>query len=242
MRVSRAEHFFIDFFCSIYHLLRFGSYAEVSVLFHPIPSPLYRERDNVFWNGMSSPGRICPNSTAAGVVHRHVNNEPCLIRKDILQSIYSGSGNMSNYSPSTPPRHYGTTMVSTPPSGFPILTSSPLPAVGCSDPHARVSETFLEVLLEFWLGRQQVATAVFSRTPAGAASPYGSPGAAPTSVSFHHTFSTTEDCAVPSQLHMLIVRMMVKHLHQFRYSEWRNASSSAAYPCNIQTPMDDIRL
>ncbi|XP_037277394.2 sphingomyelin phosphodiesterase 4 isoform X1 [Rhipicephalus microplus] len=205
-------------------------------------SPLYRERDNVFWNGMSSPGRICPNSTAAGVVHRHVNNEPCLIRKDILQSIYSGSGNMSNYSPSTPPRHYGTTMASTPPSGFPILTSSPLPAVGCSDPHARVSETFLEVLLEFWLGRQQVATAVFGRTPAGAASPYGSPGAAPTSVSFHHTFSTTEDCAVPSQLHMLIVRMMVKHLHQFRFSDWRNASSSAAYPCNIQTPMGDIKL
>ncbi|KAL3192401.1 hypothetical protein MRX96_059045 [Rhipicephalus microplus] len=185
---------------------------EVSVLFHPIPSPLYRERDNVFWNGMSSPGRICPNSTAAGVVHRHVNNEPCLIRKDILQSIYSGSGNMSNYSTSTPPRHYGTTMVSTPPSGFPILTSSPLPAP-CSAGLRRVLRRLTEVRVLH-----------------------------PLPCRFHHTFSTTEDCAVPSQLHMLIVRMMVKHLHQFRYSEWRNASSSAAYPCNIQTPMDDIKL
>ncbi|KAL1467426.1 hypothetical protein MTO96_042191, partial [Rhipicephalus appendiculatus] len=52
------------------------------------PSPLYRERDSVFWNGMSSPGGICPNSAVAGVLHRH--NEPCLIRKDILQSICSG--------------------------------------------------------------------------------------------------------------------------------------------------------
>uniref|UniRef100_A0A131Z0P7 Sphingomyelin phosphodiesterase 4 n=1 Tax=Rhipicephalus appendiculatus TaxID=34631 RepID=A0A131Z0P7_RHIAP len=206
------------------------------------PSPLYRERDSVFWNGMSSPGGICPNSAAAGVLHRHANNEPCLIRKDILQSIYSGSGNTSNYSVSTPPRHYGTTMVSTPPSGFPVLTSSPVSAVGCSNPHVRVSETFLEVLLEFWLGRQQVAADVFGRTPAGAASPYGSPGAAPTSVSFYHTFSMPEDYAVPSQFHMLIVRVIVKHLHQFRYSTWRNTSSSAAYPCTIQTPMDDIKL
>ncbi|KAH7955454.1 hypothetical protein HPB52_000904 [Rhipicephalus sanguineus] len=203
--------------------------------------PLYRERDTVFWNGTSSPGGICPNS-AAGVPHRHANNEPCLIRKDILPSIYSGSGNMSNYSPTTPPRHYGTTVVSTPPSGFPVLTSSPVPAVGCSNPHARVSETFLEVLLEFWLGRQQVAAAMFGRTPSGSGSPYGSPGTAPSSVSFHHTFSMTEDSAVPSQFHMLIVRVMVKHLHQFRYTAWRNTSSSAAYPCNIQTPMDDIKL
>ncbi|XP_065296938.1 sphingomyelin phosphodiesterase 4 isoform X2 [Dermacentor albipictus] len=205
------------------------------------PSVLYRDhRDTMLWHG-TSPGGLCPNSTG-GVPHRHPNNEPCLIRKDILANIYSGSGSGNGCFPSTPPRYYGSTMTSTPAAGFATSVMSPVAAVGCGNPHARISETFLEVLLEFWLGRQQVATAMFGRPPAGATMLYGSPGATPTSTSFHHTFRVTEDSCVPSQFHMLIARVMVKHLHQFRYSVWRNNSSSTVYPCNIQTPMDDIKL
>lgn len=153
------------------------------------------------------------------VAHRHVNQESCLIRKELLASLSPAAPNSSSFHH----QHGGGSAMSAASSGVLLR--------GGSSPNVRVSESFLEILLEFWLGRQQQQQALLSGLQA-----------AP---SLHHTFSMAEEWYVPSEYHVLMVRIVVKYLHRFCYSPrllLDSTTGSSLYACPMQAPLDDVRL
>ncbi|XP_077511135.1 sphingomyelin phosphodiesterase 4 isoform X1 [Amblyomma americanum] len=195
------------------------------------PSSLCRDAGSSFWNGSLS----LPNSGSLGYygspggLPRH---QLSLFRKDVVDDLLGSS------------RSGG------------ALTGAASPAVGSpavmgghsgSNPYVRVSEAFLEILLQFWLGRQQAAPAGLSMPSSTLTSTaYGmSPSATAGSTSFHHSFSSmAEESYMRSDFHMLIVRVVVKYLHQFRYSipDTSSKNGGALYQCNHHHPLDDIKM
>lgn len=152
-----------------------------------------------------------PGPAAVGPVHRHPKLESCLIRKEVLASLCA---------PNSPSFHQQQH------SGG--CGASPAGLHGGSSPNVRVSHCFLEILLEFWLGRQQQQQL---SSPAGA-------------MLHHHSFSVmAEEWYVPSEFHVLMVRVLVKYLHRFCYSLRLPSDSggSSLYACPMQCPMDDVR-
>lgn len=149
-------------------------------------------------------------ATPPGGAHRHLKPQSCLIRKDLLASL-SAPSSPSSFHPQAGPGSFRS----------------------AGSPNVRVSESFLEILLEFWLGRQQQGC-----SPASPSSLGGVQGAAPL---LHHSHSVmAEEWYVPSEYHVLVVRVLVKYLHHFCYS-LRLADSSSLYACSMQSPMDDVR-
>ncbi|KAM7311882.1 sphingomyelin phosphodiesterase 4 isoform X1 [Ixodes scapularis] len=113
------------------------------------------------------------------------------------------------------------------PQGSPVSPARQSPlgsAPGSPGGEAWCSETFLVLLVEFWLGRQSPRPAPQTVTAVG---------------SFHHSIAPAADSFLPNVDQMRMVRSLVKYLHFFTNCD--PPQPATIYPCTIPGPLDDLR-
>ncbi|CAN7985356.1 unnamed protein product, partial [Ixodes hexagonus] len=86
------------------------------------------------------------------------------------------------------------------------------------------SETFVVLLVEFWLGKQSPMPTPQTTTGLG---------------SFHHSMAPATDSFVPNVDQMRMVRSLVKYLHFF--TNCCPPQAPTLYPCTLQGPLDDLK-